>query len=243
MRFSLRTALAVVTLAAVVCGMWISQARRQRSAVEAIRNKGGTATYASDPARFMWLAKLIGKDTWLASDLFYAVIGVNLNGTEFSDQDAVHLKPLRDLAHLNLTGARITDETLKVVSRCRDLEAVWLGNTRISDEGLAHLRHHEKLIMLVLAGTSIDGSGFKYLKGLDRLQSLAVQNTLVDDDDLPDVLSLRGLQALDVTGTSVSLEGIERLQTQFPTLAVIDAENRTVPAKAATPAAVAGPSG
>ncbi|MCX7424285.1 MAG: hypothetical protein NTW96_01400 [Planctomycetia bacterium] len=146
-QYSLRTLLLVVTVAAVLLGIWTGRARRQKEAVEAIRELGGYVGYSSadgDAPGPDWLRK------WLGIDYFDSVVCVYVVGDGFTDDDLEQLQSLRGLKSLCLLAPNITDAGLEHVGHLHDLKILWLGGPGITDAGFAHLKHLRMLTRLTI---------------------------------------------------------------------------------------------
>ena len=109
-RFSLRFLFAIVTIVAVVIGLWQQlyvKYESQRNVMLQITNLGGKHwSYETVPDGPKWLRKKFGEDN------FRNVIAVHLGDTPFSDRDANLLKQLPYLERLSLGDANLSDEKL-----------------------------------------------------------------------------------------------------------------------------------
>ena len=82
------------------------------------------------------------------------VIGVELSGTQVSDEEMAHLKPLANLQVLHLFNTQIGDTGLIHLQGMTNLRELGLGRTQITDEGLVHLKNLTGLQTLDLKETS-----------------------------------------------------------------------------------------
>ena len=154
-QYSLRTLLLVVTVAAVLLGIWTGRARRQKEAVEAIRELGGYVGYSSadgDAPGPDWLAEVAGNRLLRPRRL-------RLCRRRWVHRRRPGATPsLRGLKTLALLGPNITDAGLEHVGRLGDLEMLSLGGPGITDAGFAHLKHLRKLTRLTIErGAVVDG--------------------------------------------------------------------------------------
>src|SRR5262245_42659950 len=103
LRFSLRSLLLVMLVLCVALGWQVERARKQRDAVEWVREHGGTVGYEyqfDDHGRRLEHPLLPGTE-WLRNhlgiDFLDRVVAVNLADTQVSD-----LAPLAELKHLQM---------------------------------------------------------------------------------------------------------------------------------------------
>ena len=116
-QYRLRTLFILTFLVAVVCS-WpavkMQQARKQKEAVESLRELGGVVEYDNEePVDYRgfvkysapgspgpaWLRNLLGEDS------FRKALVVNLSGKELTAESVRHLERLNDLESLSLTGS------------------------------------------------------------------------------------------------------------------------------------------
>ena len=174
-QFRLRTLMVFVTLCAVACSWFavkLQQARRQREAVEAIREAGGHVTYdyeidadgsriqSPEPPGPAWLRKTLGVDFF--SDVrcvyFYAL------WSGFGDDGMEHLKELPSLQELYLSHTQVGDAGLEHLKGLTSLKWLRLSNTKVSNAGLEHLRGLTSLRELRLYDTQVTDAGIYELK-------------------------------------------------------------------------------
>ena len=68
------------------------------------------------------------------------VTGLELGGTQITDEGLVEVAKLRQLEGLGLTGTKIRDEGLKEVAKLQKLEDLYLNNTKVTKAGVAELQ-------------------------------------------------------------------------------------------------------
>lgn len=200
LQFRLRTLLIAVLVLSLPLSWFavrLERARRQREAVETIRQLGGAVRYGyhdsiCDPAEHPPVPSLFLK--LLGDDFFSDVVGVGFfhkNG--LCDDNLAVLDALPELDFVELQHVPITDHGLRYLAGIRSVTTLSLDGTRITDAGLEHLAELSDLTFLCLDNTQVTDAGLEHLKGLSKLQHLSVAN-------------------VDVTP-----DGIKRLQAALPT--------------------------
>ena len=86
-----------------------------------------------------------------------------------------------EIVGVDLRGSQATDDILYQLQSLSSLERLWLDDTLVSDRGLSHLRSLTALQGLSLSGTRVTDAGLAHLKGLDNLQHLLLTDTQVTD--------------------------------------------------------------
>ena len=165
LQFSVRTLLVFVTLSAVACTWFVvklQQARRQREAVKAIVEAGGSVVYDYEvtlgngvpvapsaprpkPPGPAWVRKLLG------DDFFAKVVVARIQ----NDAGLEHVRELTDLEELDLGGTQVTDAGLQHLRKLTRLGRLDLEGTQVTDAGLAHVNGLFSLRRLVLAETGV----------------------------------------------------------------------------------------
>ncbi len=131
-----------------------------------------------------------------------------------NDDDLLHLNGLQHLTELNLAYSGITDKGLEHLTNLPNLAKLDLHFTQLKGLGLSHLTNLKNLEWLSLGGTHITGQGFASLKFLPRLQTLNLgfKPSQVIDKDLAHIKNVKSLTYLNLHETQVSDEGIGQLQ-------------------------------
>lgn len=109
---------------------------------------------------------------------------VDLDKTNVTDADLVHLKGLTSLDQLFLNSTNISDAGLVHLKGLTKLSVLWLRETKITDAGLVNLKGMTKLDGLNISYTQITDAGLVHLKGLPFLMSLYLSDTKVSDASL-----------------------------------------------------------
>ena len=186
----------------------VRKARRQREAVEAIKDLGlqtGPAflyNYAVDssgdlhrdalPPTPAWLRRLFG------DDFFATVVYVNLSCDSFpppafSDEWLEHIEALTGVETLMLN------------------QLAYVGRPRlVTDAALVHVKGLRRLKRLRLSGTDVTDAGLEDLKGLKRLKDLTLSYTYVTDAGLRHLTGLP-IEKLDLSYTGVTYAGLVNL--------------------------------
>ncbi|MFC1596696.1 leucine-rich repeat domain-containing protein [Planctomycetota bacterium] len=184
-QYSLRTLLVVMLLVSI--GMsWLAvrrhRVRRQREAVEAIKELGGRVQSEEGTQVPPWLRELLGDDFF-----FLKVHTIDLNATPVTGARLEHLKGLKYLRMLDLNGTQVTDAGLEHLKGMTSLQELNLNGTQVTDAGLEHLKRLTSLKRLWLDNTQITDAGLKRLKGMTNLQGLTLSNTQVTDAGVDDL--------------------------------------------------------
>ena len=211
----------VVTLAAIGLGLIVVPAERQRRAVQAIRQVGGTVEYETDDNRQalvrapQWLQTMIGED------YFRKVIEVSLRSKQISDSDLEHLNGLTSLRRLDLAYTQCSDTGLEHLNRLTALQTLDLSSTQISDAGLAHLQRLTALQWFDVNDTKISGAGLEHLKPLPALRYLNLNHTKTSAAALEHLQRLPALQTLDLGETELSALEVAELRAALPNCFII----------------------
>jgi Leucine-rich repeat (LRR) protein len=244
-QFSLRTALALLTIACLWMGIVAPRARDQRLAVARIESLGGSVLYdyqwdppakpVSNPQRPgpAWLRRVIG------DGYFERVSKVTLDKTAVSDVDMQVIGRLRGVEILQLNDTNISDAGLREIRSWKGLRYLGLMHSQITSAGLNHLKGLQQLNDLIIPETQVDDAGLTAIAQLKRLDTLnldgtritsqslsqvshlpltilGLQHTLVDDRGVADLGRMKSLMWLLVTGTPISGEGLLKLHDALP---------------------------
>ena len=195
-RYSLRTLLVLMTLACIVCGVWLNRAIRQRTAVrrfyelmsQRVVSDGDnpvTMTYRYQgkneyykPIVPEWLHPL--RDA-IDEEAFGEVTGVQLMDTPVADDDLRHLAAVPTIEYINLRNTKITDAGLVHLRVCPRLNMLQFDGAPITDAGVAELTRYQELTSLSLSGTKITDAGLEHLARLPKLKELWLRNTAITD--------------------------------------------------------------
>lgn len=162
LQFSLRTLLVMMTMACVGLA-WLAyqrnEVRKREAAIAAIEEMGGEIHFDEmQPFRPVWLHMLF------SSRSPAEVVGVNLDGTNASDDDLSLVAGLTKLEWLILFNTPVTDAGLVQLADLTNLEELTLNYTQVTDAGLVHLSGLTKLNRLYLHGSRVTDQGVAALK-------------------------------------------------------------------------------
>ena len=209
--------LAAVVLLVVAVGLHVGiPIYRHEVAIEEInRLSGKMETRPRDPQRL----RQRGEHERMMR--FDELIGVELVGSEVSDDTLRNLKGVTQLKWLTLAGTQVTDAGLAHLAELTQLQWLRLDNTKVTDAGLAHLTGLTRLRNLCLDNTQVTDLGLAHLSGLAKLQWLWLGNTRVTDAGLVHVSGLTRLQGVWLGNTQVTDAGIAELQHALPAVTII----------------------
>ena len=132
-----------------------------------------------------------------------------------SDARLAELRGLRTLKGIDLSGTDVTDESVVHLSELPHLTWIYLDSTKVTGAGISQLAKLQGLRMLELNGCPISADGFKELSQLRSATSLGLHNTGMTDENLNDLNSMPQLHILRI-GKNVSHEAIQRFSEAHP---------------------------
>ncbi len=207
--FSLRTLFVALTIACLWLGFEVTQARRQRAAVQSLEKLGAYVAYDYDepgtqyesggaPPRLrtlsstkQWIAD------WLGKDYVATAIRVSISSPTVTDESLVPLAELSELEAIHLEGCMlVTDATLRNLPSSTRIAALTLSGTSISDAGLMELDRFPNLAALDVDGTRITDAGLESVGKRTRLTFLDLSNTRVTDVGMSHLTGLTRMRTL-----------------------------------------------
>ena len=190
-RYTLRSALLLITGLCIFLGVVVEKGQRQRRAVAALLEVYAEIQYDCDngPRQTSNRASRLIDPNYL-----YSVTWVVLDAPAANDSSLAHLEALPNLQVLMITEG-----------------------SDVSSEGLRHLQHVPSLKHLVLASGRIGDEGLVYVGMLKELEELDIQNQpLITDDGIDRLAALKGLRRLTISDTLVTDQGVAKLQVALP---------------------------
>ncbi len=164
-RFSLRTALATLTLIGLGLGVlariqhlhrlrWRSECR----VMAAIRAAGGHAECRSIEVKGLWARAMLPRECR------WTVHRVGLRGVRDVGRLVRDFEFLPNLERLWMLNSGVRDEDLRWIARLQSLTGIELSRTHVTDEGLRHLYSMERLRDLNLSGTDVSEEGWQRIR-------------------------------------------------------------------------------
>ena len=204
LQYSLRTFLLLVAVLSVWLANEVNNAQKQRAAVAAIQENGGTVVF--DWVRKNWLAPMPLDNTEYALVLerkgefretswFESILGSEyfdrVEAVYFSDETLEErvspesldaLDDLPNLVELQFYGGIIDDDGIRRIAKHQDLEVLHLMSFRVTDSGFRHLSALKKLRKLFLyAPKATDEVVVETVKELPRLEELHIAGKLAKE--------------------------------------------------------------
>ena len=154
-QFRLRTLLVVILVLSLPLSWFavrMERARRQREAVEAIEQMGGSVMYdwERDPNRPDVLYVDHPVPSWaldlLGEDFFSNVTHVSASFSRAGDYREIHdtnlesFRGMNTLSHLDLSWTQMTDDGLNHLEHLTNLEFLDVTRTQVTPEGVEQLR-------------------------------------------------------------------------------------------------------
>jgi len=226
LQFSLRDIFLIVTVLSAFLAVSVHRAERQHRAVARLKDLGAVVSYdyrayddrdtgrRAAPRSPLWLRNFLGIDYF---DTAHYVC-LERHGV---DQ---HLAILKDLPYVDivrLDGSGVTDEAVIQLQGLNYLRVVTLANQNATDQALKHLQPMTQLQVLHVGPghprNHVTNAGVGHLARLKNLRHLYLTNAgAVTDDCLVHLEHLTNLRTLRLEGTSVTEEGVARLQAKLP---------------------------
>jgi hypothetical protein len=191
LRFSLRSALVLLTTICIVTGFFVERARQQQRAVEALLAVYAEIQYDCDTgARQTALERYKS----IVVNCRHSVVWVVLDAPAANDETMEHLHSLPHLRVLMITEG-----------------------SDVSSDGLAHLKVVPGLQHLVLASGRIDDRGLAHVASLPNLEELHIEHQRrITDQGIQQLAALNKLRRLLLIDTAVTESSISRLQKSLP---------------------------
>ena len=109
------------------------------------------------------------------------IIEVNLQETQASDADLLHLANLTFLKEVSLHRTKVKGTGLILLRRLESLGILYLTDTGVDNKTVGHLRHLLGLRILGLSGTKVGDRGIAHLARLRKLKSLFLLDARATD--------------------------------------------------------------
>lgn len=160
------------------------------------------------------------KVTWKGIELIAAspirLKSLSLGGISINGPHLQILSNMLSLEELDLGGVKTTDDQLIHLAPLRSLNSLrlsfWCG-----DNGLKALRTLTKLETLELYDTQVTDAGLSVLKSMKRLKSLRIDHcSSITDAGIASLGACKKLVRLRVVGTNISPAGVARLRELLP---------------------------
>ncbi len=220
-QFSLRAMLVVLTLTSLAFAALVRSAKRQKVAVTAIRQSGGTVMYdyhetaprtmstAGGRTAPKWLRELVG------DEYFQRPVWIQFFGSAKDDRWVQAMADLPSTKYLLLAENDVDDQILERIAPLPKLEELHLSNSKVTDLGFRELRKFRRLRWLVADRTLITDEALAELTSLP-LEELNLRETRVTDAGILSLAKLTRLKKLDVRRTAVTAAGVARLRAALP---------------------------
>jgi hypothetical protein len=222
LRFSLRGAMLLMLLAALLLAWKVNQVSAKRRAVAEIERVGGQVVFF-EPWGPVWLHQLIGED-------YFA----DVQEVELLEKDGTDVRRIR--------VGPVTDEHLASIGRFPRVSVVKVGGSQITDEGIRQLVSAKSITDLTVTGmntrtgdepSKITDEGVLHLTTLPRLEKLtfgfgeaglknfARLSTLVDlwvsvptlgDGGIDPIFELENLKDLRVSSNDPAFPDLKRIE-------------------------------
>ena len=242
-QFSVRLLL-VLIVAVAIPSSWLAteirQGRKQREAVHAIEELGGTVGW-DETSKPKWYPAILSDDLFrsaIRADINIPRQGYNplpdstlglehlraltqlrclrINSTQMTAAKTQYLMGLGQLQELRMVYVEISDADLEIIGELAQLRRLHFFGTDVSDAGLAHLSKLVRLESLGLYNTQVTDDGLASLEGMKHLRSLDLQWTRVTNAGLWRLAKLSELKALNLHGSQVTDDGLKKFQQEAP---------------------------
>lgn len=226
LQFRLRTLLIGLTIVAIALGVMVERASRQRRAVAAVMQAGGTVMYdwhesaprtmstAGQPAGPAWLRK------WISDEYFQRPVWISFFGNARNDAWVQAVGDLPSIKYLLLGQRGASDDILARLPPLPNLEELHLEGTPVTNQGLKHIGKFPRLRWLIASETKITDAGLNKLAALN-LEELSLRETSISDAGVSTLATMKRLQKLDLRKSAVTEAGASRLRSALPNCTVL----------------------
>lgn len=226
LQFRLRTLLIGLTIVAAILGVVVERVSKQRRAVAAVMQAGGTVMYdwhesaprtmstAGRPAGPAWLRR------WIGDDYFQRPVLISLFGGARDDSWVQAIADLPSIKYLFLGYRGASDDLFARLPSLPNLEELHIEGGPITDEGMKHIGKFPRLRWLIASGTKITDEGLRDLATL-QLEELSLRETSISDVGVPVLATMKHLHKLDLRGSTVTEAGVSRLRSALPNCEIL----------------------
>ena len=230
-RITLSSLLALVTVAAVVCGMFAHQVRKRSVAVNRVQELGGSVAFASE---FDVLPNQKAVDAFLSGTLIprtlqqlqsrqknSSVCLLRPNRRPESHTAPVPVPQPRSLDRVKaICVLQIrhgdTPELIARVNELPTLEVLVLQRLGIDDEELRSLKPTSSLEKAMLSNNEITDTGVKHLARFPNLKSVGLLGNPITAAGLRSLENMKRLEAVSFLADDIPEEAVARLKRSLP---------------------------
>jgi len=192
----------------------IQRAVRQKNAIEAIVNAGGTIMYDYEDVDAIELLLQMLEDLQKSTAELTAR---RWSHDLFHDLSDVYCGKV---VYVCLGGPQVTNDTLKCLSALPDVVTLTLyGSSKVTDDGVQHLLKVKNLEVLYVNHTGITEKGVRQLVALPQLRILS-PGRHVTDDIIPYLKRMNKLEEVHLGGSHVTAKGVADLLANLPNLII-----------------------
>jgi hypothetical protein len=208
MRYSCRSLLGLMLVAAVITGWWSRYVdlplRREVLRMEEFTAIG--ASHRSAP-RGPWLARKVFGDQW-----FRRIVEVQRNACTDDQRLLSLLEECHYVESLDLTNSRnLTARDWSRLRHLTHLRCLSLARSGVDDDGLVWLQAMQNLESLDVQLNPIGDSGAGHIASLGNLKNLHLNGTAITDKGMQSLVALKELRMLSLRGTDVTDDGVRQL--------------------------------
>ncbi len=202
LQFSLRLVIGAITVSAVLLGVRMYDAAREKQATARVRALGGITVLGAETPSPRVLKPLF----------FSRVFAADLTGTKATNEDLLPLAGLKRLETLKLGRTRITSGAIEPLTGLSRLERLCVEDTQIGDEDLDTLDPLDHLVFLQLHGTRISDRGLVHLRRLLNLEAVSLHRTSVTAAGLANLAAIPRLKTVWISAAQVDHRTLRHLQ-------------------------------
>jgi hypothetical protein len=226
-QFSLRTLLLTVTACAIWVGWYANRVHRQKIAVQAVLDLGGTVFYdyqsvddrrgrfvydpKAEPAWPHWIVRAFGVDS------VQNVVNVAIMNGRATDETLRLIGQVPSIKVITLKGGNVTNTGVAYLCELPNLQALGLWQTHVGDGGLQCLAPHKHLKNLVLDETNVTDQDLVYLRDMTDMEEwLGLTDNPITDRGLENLVGMKKLRSLNLLRTKATAAGVSKLQAELP---------------------------
>lgn len=220
-RFSLRSMFVLMTVVAIVLGLFGSElyrARMQRDALDSIEAELGGMVQAD--YRMGWLGdgQFAGLFCiWIHSDWGCRTRNLSISAdtqrTRLTAQNARSLGNVSSLEGLQLIGLDLTQSELAALSQMPHLRRLSLVGCSLSEDAVEHIAKCESLEHLELYNCGLTGMELHPLSELTSVMVLDLSRNPLVDVGLESIGKMKNLSSLDLDNTLITDDGLRQLSS------------------------------